>query len=755
MVTLSPFFIKVLLIAISLTILIEVFIRFKLAHLYPTKKLSDNSTDIHTTATMPALAAYMTPNPKHMVNFLLDQQDIVFMLSRMAISPSEIHPIALNKELLFQKAADFAKVTHTTYIDTPHIFAAYLSLSEPSTKLLFQKKLKERDVLRIIVWTQLAYPARQERHTPFQIIGDGYGEALTTGWTYETQKYTLDWTTEALRNHPLMFGYTDIFEQIVGVLSQPHHNNVLLIGEAGSGKHMLIDKLAFESYNGLVPANLQHKRILALIASSLTAGTQAPQELQTRLQAVLSELAHAQVIIAFPNMQDILGDESLHMDLSGTLLPYLEHGSFPIIATTTVENYKHFIEQSSLKDMFTPITLPHPDEETLYGMLFLSVLMLEQKQQFHFSYLAVQKAIKLSNRFDPLAVLPGSAVKLLESTGTAMLLKGKNTVTGDDIAAYIQETTHISVMEPNQEEKDMLIHFEDIMHTKVIGQDDAIVGIAESMRRLRSGLTSTTKPISFLFLGPTGVGKTETAKTLADIYYHGQANMIRLNMSEYSGTDGLKRLLGASPGQGDETGEITEKVMDHPASLILLDEFEKANPAILDLFLQVLDDGRLTDNKGKTVSFTNCIIIATSNAGAEYIREHIDTAFHQELLNHLQSNHVFKPELLNRFDDVVVFKPLDQTQVMTITTMLLQSLITKMEAQDITISFDSAVIQKIATESYDPQLGARPIQRYIQDNIEDIIAKKKLDGTLTRGTHAVFVLNQAGSITIQAPLDSV
>jgi len=751
--SLSPLIKKILLISLSLSIIMEVFIRFKLAHLFPTKLISENPEDMHTAATMPSLAAYMTTDPKHFLHFLLDQKEIQFMLSRMLITSEEVLSISIDKDILFSKAVTYAKTTHTAYIDTPHIFASYLSLTEDQTKLLFKKNLHETDLLRLIVWTSLKYPNRQKPQQHFQVIGEGYGEALVYGWTYETKKYTRDWTTQALLEKPEMFGQNETFQQIISILSQPSHNNVLLIGEVGCGKHMLIDTLAFESYNGSVPHNLQHKRVLSLITGSLVAGMQDGLELQTRLQTILAELSHAQAIIAIPEIQDILGSTTFNVNLSGALLPYLEHGSFPIIGTITPQNYKQYIEHSPLKDVFTPVTIPKPDTETLYGMLFMATNMLEQKQQIHFSYLAILTAASLAQRFDSYGVLPGSAVKLLEATGTAVLVKGQHIVLDKDVQAQVETMLHISVSEPKTEEKELLMNLETILHKRVIGQEDAIQSLSQGIRRLRSGLGSTTKPISFLFLGPTGVGKTETAKTLADIYYHGQANMIRLDMSEYSGNDGITRLLGATT--GETKGELTEKVFDHPSSLILLDEFEKAHPAILDLFLQVLDDGRLTDNTGKTVSFTNCIIIATSNAGSEYIREyiskgkHIDTPFHQELIHMLETTHVFKPELLNRFDDVVVFTPLDVAQVRTITTILLQKLVDTMNEQDIALTFDQGVIKKIATESYDQELGARPIQRYIQEYIEDLIAKRKLDGTLVRGTKAMFMLDQAGKIDLQ------
>lgn len=747
-------FLKAALILCTLTVISEIFIRYKLAHVSPSKTVKEADSDIKNAATMPVLGAYEGKTTHDMLSFLTHQEEIRFFLSRMLVSNDELQIIDIDKTQLIEKANDLATATHTMYIDTPHLFGAYLLLSDPETKLLFHKKLKADDVLRLIVWTSLTYPKRQEKPRHFQVIGEGYGETLTTGWTYETSKYTIDWTTEALINEPLLFGLHDIFTQIIGVLSQPTHNNVLLIGEPGSGKHALIDKLAFESYNGHVPHNLQHKRILALMTGALLAGMQNQSDLQTRLQLILAELAHADVIISIPQLQDILGSSSFNIDLSDTLLPYLEHGTIPLIATTTPQNYKKYVEHSSLAEFFTPITLTEPNEETLFGMLCLSTTMLERKQNILISYLAIIKAIELAPKFVQNSVLPGSAVKLLEAVATHLLSLGKQIVTDEDIASYVETTNHIPVSEPKGEEKNVLIHLEEILHQKVIGQDEAIKKVSQSMRRLREGLGSSKKPISFLFLGPTGVGKTETAKALADVYYAGQSHMLRFDMSEYNSFDGVAKLLGSAPGFGEEKGLLTEKVYDHPSSLILLDEFEKAHPAILDLFLQVLDDGRLTDSKGKTVSFANCIIIATSNAGSEFIREQItegmsvDKQFQDSLLHFLQQNHLFKPELLNRFDDVIVFTPLNHTEVLTITSMLLQNLVNTLSDQDITITITPEVVEKIANESYDASLGARPIQRYIQDTVEDLIAKEKLKDALPRGSKAILTLNQQGTISL-------
>jgi ATP-dependent Clp protease ATP-binding subunit ClpC len=310
------------------------------------------------------------------------------------------------------------------------------------------------------------------------------------------------------------------------------------------------------------------------------------------------------------------------------------------------------------------------------------------------------------------------------------------------------------VGEPKPVERTLLLNLENQIHKRVVGQNEAILAISEAIRRLRVGLQMPEKPISFLFLGPTGVGKTETAKALAEVYFGQDARFVRLDMSEFVGEEGLKRLLGSGPGEGDEKGQLTEAVYDNPNSLVLLDEFEKADENILDLFLQVLDDGRLTDNKGKTVSFTNCIIIATSNAASEFIREEIskgiqvNKAFQESLINFLETNEMFPPELLNRFDDIITFKPLDPTEIVQITKLLLTRVVKNLSERDITVIFDERIIAKVATEGFDKDFGARPLRRFIQDKIEDLIAQEMLKEQVKRGDKVLISVTPDNNIAL-------
>jgi ATP-dependent Clp protease ATP-binding subunit ClpA len=330
----------------------------------------------------------------------------------------------------------------------------------------------------------------------------------------------------------------------------------------------------------------------------------------------------------------------------------------------------------------------------------------------------------------------------------------KRLLEGDAVIKVVEQKTKIALSEPTQEEKNLLLHLEDVLHQRIIGQDAAVHVLGEAMRRLRVGIEERNRPISFLFLGPTGVGKTETAKTLANTYFGGEATMIRLDMSEYADEEGQRRLLGSLPGQGEERGELTEQIRDHPYSLILLDEFEKAHSSIRDLFLQILEDGRLTDNKGRTISFINTIIIATSNAGSDFIHDAItkgrivDKKFENDLSEYLQSHNIFKPELLNRFDAVVTFKPLSESEVHTIAGLLLNELTKKLMEKDITLEIDDAVLTKVSKEAYNKEMGARPIRRYIQDTLEDILSQKLLTSSVARGDSVKITVDANNSFVI-------
>lgn len=749
----------------NLFVMAEVFFHYKISRIMPPVELSKNKKEKKFDSfTLKAIYGFVTePTTERIIKRLIRLPQIQLVMQKANIAEKDIVFKDIPKEVLAESAFETAQTFKGKYVTTLDVFTSYLFLIEKESKLLFAKQLKIADMANILFWVRLQMPQEESpKKVRPHFSSQGIGEALVSGWTPETKKYTAQFTTYSLKSEPLINGREKEFRTFLESLTKVENNNILLVGDTGAGKENLVRAMAYHSYEGNLGGWLNYKRVFQLLAGSLLAGASSRNELEERLQAIIAEISHAgDVFLYIPDFHNILGATTYGIDLSGALLPYLKSGNLPIIATMTAGNYKAFMEKNPLQEVFTVITLAEPSEDTAVQMVMSEAGKIEKKYNVILTYRAQISAVELSERFSQDQVLPGSAVSLLETVANVVARDAARQpfekthhkmVLEEDVVKRVEQTSHVAIALPTGKEIELLLHLEDRLHERVISQNDAISAISEAMRRVRSGMNTSERPVSFLFLGPTGVGKTETAKALADFYYGGQKNMIRLDMSEYMSEDGLTRLLGAAPGQGQERGELTDKIHDNPASLVLLDEFEKANPKIHNLFLQVLDDGRLTDNKGQTVSFRNAIIIATSNAGSEFIREAItkgtklDKAFQHSLLEQLQTKGLFKPELLNRFDDVVIFHPLGPDHVKSVINLLLDQLKKTMAEQDITLVFDEAVLQKIAQEGFDPEFGARPLRRYIQDTIEDIIAQKRLTREIDRGKTVTFSLDGTGAL---------
>lgn len=749
---------------LNIFLMTEIFYRYKISRLKPAQTLQNiNEEEAIAACTQAVLyALYSSDSAEDLVVHLLSSKQAHFLLERAQISPQELPHSQIDAGTLIKYAYKLAKSVDGIHITTADILAAYILYVEKDVKLLLSKKLRESDFMNILRWTRFKFqneekPQKLEVH----LSGSGVGDGLVTGWTPETQKYTRDFSFDAMQKNTSVFGREKEFELFQETLAKPQNNNILLVGEQGSGKEGIMRRFAIDSYTGKSTPHTRHKKILEILVGPLIAGAANRGDLETRLQAIIEEVSHAgNVIMYIPEVQDILGSSSFSMDLSGALYPYLQSGKFPIVASITPGNFKTYLEGKPLAQLFTPITLTEPEEELARRMLMEFSSDLEKRSPLAITYNAIVAAVALGDRYMQDMQLPGSAIRLLQDTAERVLQSSspvmsftkKRYVTAETVTKSVEDKTHIALSEPDQKEKELLLNLEATLHKKIVGQDEAIKVLSQALRRLRSGMVDKKRPTSFLFLGPTGVGKTETAKTLSEIYFGGTRSMIRLDMSEYADSSGEKRLLGSAPGDGDERGELTEKVKDNPYSLVLLDEFEKAHPRILDLFLQVLDDGRLTDNKGRTISFVNTIIIATSNAGSAYISEEVKNGRildSKKLIDFLQTQQLFKPELLNRFDDIVTFRPLNTDELAKISKLLLEELILRMKEKDINISFSDKVIEKISLDGFDPQFGARPIRRYIQDTLEDLISKKMLSNEIVRGsTIVVSVENNEFNIVV-------
>lgn len=736
----------------SLFLMVEIFFKFKISKTLPIDIRNLKNLGIFESFTLSALRIFVNKYTiSSSIKYLLTQKPIQFILKKADIAQNEVPIVDMSYETLSQFAFETAKKANGKFVTSMDVFTSYLLLIEDKTKLIFNKNLKKEVFIKILYWARSTF-AHQESPKPYRVHfgGKGIGEEMVFGWIIETKKYMLDLTPQVLQKKPMVLGRDEEYKELLEALYK--NKSVILVGEPGSGKTSLVEALAFESFLGDLKNNLNHQRFYQLLVDIFLAGAQNQGELEERLDNLIAEISHGgNLIIFIPDFENILGGSTFHLNLSGSLIPYLERGVIRIIGTSTHGNYKKFIEpMHSLLDVFDVVRFEEPNIDRALQMLFEKASDIERKNNISLTYRAIVAASLYANKYLQGRVMPGAGVTLLEDTVGMVKLANKNIVEEQDVIAKVESKTKIAIGKPSKKEKELLLHLEDKIHKRVIDQKEAVFAIAEGLRRVRAGLQVTQKPISFLFLGPTGVGKTETAKALSSIYFGDESKMIRLDMSEYSTEDGVKRLLGGLP---DEEG-LTDKVYEHPFSLVLLDEFEKASPKIRDLFLQVLDNGRLTDNKGKTVSFVNTIIIATSNAASEFIREEIkkgrtiDKKFQEDLLEFLQKNNIFKPELLNRFDEIIVFKPLGFKESTEITKLILTEFSKKLLEQDIVVNFDDKLIAKIVKEGINEEFGARPLRRFIQDNIEDLIANKMLKDEIKRGNKVLFSTDAANTITV-------
>lgn len=705
-----------------------------------------------------------TPHKIHEIIFIIKKIGGLFRLEN----------IDVYKEELLKEAREIVRSVGGRYITGLDMFVAYLILSDEKTRFLDKHNLTKNDLVNILYWARNKYSLDRKQTFTVSFKGLGAFDWLAYGWNYEIKKYTQDFTLAALagKSPPTAVGRKDEYEQFLVALSKGDKANILLIGEPGTGRSSLVKFFAYYSHIGWVPHSLAHKKIYTLLIDQLLAGVSTQGELEERLNLMLQDIVHSGNVILFvPNIENVLGGGGLNFDVSGVLYEYLKDNKVQIIGTSNNNMYKTIIEQKqAFVDQFEIIRLEEPSPETALFMLFEKATEIEDRYHVRLTYEAIKESVELSSSYIPDKYLPGKAIELLQSVSSSvklesgrsnssgpMTLFGKKypIVTKKDVAAFIEQQTKVVLQEPGEKEKELLIHFEDKIHENFIAQEEAVKLVASTFRRLRTGFVNKKRPISvFLFMGPTGVGKTALAKVISQIYFHDENAMIRFDMSEFQTQEQMERLLGPKPGQGFIANTLVDQVHDHPFSVLLLDELEKAHPQILDLFLQVFDEGRLTDNAGRTISFINTIIIATTNAGSEAIREQTQQGvpmiqMKEQLVDYLMRTHMFRPELINRFDEVVVFNPLTQSDVLGVSKIMLTESLRRLEERHVFINFDESVIQKIAREGYDPEFGGRNIRRYIEESIEGLVSNKILSNEIQRGAHVSLSVDQNGQFVIQ------
>ena len=667
------------------------------------------------------------------------------------------HLLELAAEELVQSASE-------RLIDEGDLLVVLFDHDPIMKQLAFGAQIEKEQLVAAISWQRRWRAATDELPAYERPVGAGIAQDWTAGYTPFLSRFSTNISRQVRESGftgKLIHGRDKEIQNLERWLAKQRGHNVLLVGDQGIGKASIIRGLAVRLLAGTTHDSLRYQQIVALDVPALLAGSSDRGQIEEKLLHVFSDAARAGNIILYIDDIHLLvggGDRVGGVDATEILLNALRSAGLYVVATTTPQEYAGRIgSNTALANLFERLDVSQLDAATTLEVLEDSVPLLEHESGVFVTVQALLEIIHLAERYIHDQPFPQKGLNLLTELGAFAHDNGERVIRPEVVQALLTDKLKVPLQKANENERDKLLHLEEELHKTVIAQNEAIAAIAAALRRARAGLASGKRPIaSLLFLGPTGVGKTESAKALARVYFGAEDRMIRLDMSEYQQSDGLVRLIGApATATGVKTGgHFVDQVHDEPFSLILLDELEKAHPQILNLFLQVLDDGRLTDGTGRLIDFTNAIIIATSNAGAELIRTSITAGEDQEtrrtkLLNYLQQEGIYRPEFLNRFDGLVAFHPLTAEQVAQIVRLMLATLAAKLATeQQITITFADDLISGIAQTGFDPQFGARPIRRLIQDTIERLLAEKILSGSLARGQTLALT---AADVTLSVP----
>jgi ATP-dependent Clp protease ATP-binding subunit ClpC len=702
---------------------------------------------------------------------LLDFPEIVDGLRRLDVKPEEFRakleaviaeePTAAAKEDFSAKMETLAPAAFAAALGAGHdfitpsdLFSGLTKVDDPALERLYTLfSIEDGDLERALIFSSLAGRRGWFSHIP-SVLGGFMPEGrrvvkhriMNRAWTSRPtpalDRYGVDLTDLARGGEAgFLIGHDAEYERLLETLARPTNPNALLVGEAGIGKETIVKHLAFALVKDDVPSGLFDRRLVELQLQNLAAGA-PPEEIEARIKTVVEEIYMAgNIILYIPDIHNLVRTSgTAYLSAADALMPVIMNNEFPIVGSTYPKEFKTLVEpRSDFIGAFETITVNEVTPEQAETILTYESFLLERQARIEMSFGAIKRAVVLAKKYFRDRYLPASAEELLKSALVDAERRGEKAVTPDRVTAVAEEKTNIPMHEAEGEEAAKLLNMEVIIHERLVGQDEAVTAVSQALREYRSGLARKGGPIaSFLFVGPTGVGKTELAKTLAKIQFGSEKMMVRFDMTEYQDKTSFYRFIG-SP-DGAVRGALTDAVSEKPYSLVLLDEFEKAFPDILNLFLQVLDDGRLTDNVGRTVDFTNTIVIATSNAHSDIINDALAHGQSMaDIAEYLKAKLVdaFKPELLNRFSKIIVFKDLAPKDLPQIAAINLAELADAVKAQGITLEFSPEAVARVAKLGYDPAFGARPLRRVIDEQVRAPLSEALLAKNIARGGNLV------------------
>ncbi len=673
---------------------------------------------------------------------------------RPAGKASREETIRTIEALLTAAFAQAVKAGHE-FITAPDLFSALPKAGGDAMDRLFnQFSIEPGDLERALLFGSLVSHGWFHR-LPRALGGFGIGthrvakhRVMNRAWTARPtptlDHYGTDYTDLARNGQTgFLIGHGAEYGRLIETLARPVNPNAILIGEPGIGKESIIHHLALALVKDNVPSGLFDRRLVGLHLSSLVAGA-APEELEARLKMIVEEILEAgNVILYIPDLHNLVRTSgTAYLSAADALMPIIMENRFPVVGSTYPREFKQLIEpRSDFVAIFETIPVAEITEEEAERVLTYESVLLEDESDIEISFGAIKRAVMLAKKYMHDKFLPSSAEELLKSALVDAERRGEKRLGPERVTTVAEERVNVPMHEAEGDEAEKLLHMEDLIHRKLVDQEEAVKAVADAIREYRSGLTRKGGPIaSFLFVGPTGVGKTELAKILAEIQFGSEKMMVRFDMTEYQDKTSFYRFIG-SP-DGSVRGALTDAVLSKPYSLILLDEFEKAYPDILNLFLQVLDDGRLTDNLSRVVDFTNTIIIATSNAHSDIINQALGQGeTMSQIAEYVKARltDVYKPELLNRFSKIIIFKNLDPDDLMKIVQLNVQELVSIMKEKGIYLDFAPEALKEIAKLGYDPAYGARPLRRVIDEKVRAPLSQAILGRKVLKGNRVKLI----------------
>ncbi len=681
--------------------------------------------------------------PANLIEILPKSNSASFLMARFGLPPSLFQQVSQHlpatTEPIYDKAKQIREKTNSAEITGAVLAVAIIESLPNFEQLLSQLKLNPSDLYQGITWYNYLNGIIESSKKP--VHSGGIARDLAFGFTPTLQQFAVNLSSRyvGFSNKVQQAENADILKKIIDTFTHEGRQNIALVGAYGSGRSTIVNSFAETLMNAdsKIPSNLKFRQIYALDAPSLISAAKNQGELEYLMIKIMNEIYSAKnIILCLDNAHLFFEEGPGSVDITNLLVPILEAGRIRMIL---IMDDQKFLEISAknpiLANSLNKIVVnPSTHEETI-KILMDQAPFIEHQKNVIFTYQSLTEAYRLSEQYIHDIEMPGKAKLLLEASAS---YANNRLVTAESVQTAVEKSYGVKVkVAEDDTDREKLLSLENLIHQRMIDQEEAVSAVSNALRRAAAGVKNQGRPIgTFLFLGPTGVGKTELAKALSEVYFDGEDNIIRLDMNEFVSANDVNRLIrdGAS-----DALSLTAQVMKQPFSVILLDEIEKAHPSVLTTLLQVLDEGILRDEKNREVSFRDSIIIATSNAGANTIREQITAGhkieeFKEQIIDELINQNEFKPEFLNRFDEICLFKPLSKDDLVKVLDLIIASTNKTLAPQKITVSLTPGAKQVLIDKGYDPKMGARPMRRIVQKTVENFVAAAILSGTATPGS---------------------